>query len=262
MAAALPELRRRALLRETSCWGSPSATAGTAGRLGWTGGRAYYGDRLGRSPSSRSTSPTGTGSSRHRRDLAAGPSETLADDLYDGQTIDARLRDDTWPRPADARRWVGVEVLDNNVARLAPYVGRRGSSGEPAPVKIWTSPSGRTLVDRPESRRLAAVHRPRRARAGDHPATQKWSRRPLVAGRCPRTRQPVRPQRPQRLLQPTKTFHGNRYARSPVGPPKRPVSSAWTRSKPSSCTPSCAEPALSSRSRRQLNQLHSDAVWG
>jgi alpha-L-rhamnosidase len=120
------------------------------GRLGWQGGRAYYGDRLGVIAQLEVDFADG-----HRQVVvsddswSAGPSDTLADDLYDGQTIDARLRDDAWLRPgSDPDGWVGVDVLGFDTGRLTPYVGppvRRQESLRPQ--RVWTSPSGRTLVD-------------------------------------------------------------------------------------------------------------------
>ena len=46
------------------------------------------------------------------------------DDIYDGETIDARLASDAWLRPGftdDA--WSGVRVVDFDTGPLAPYVG-------------------------------------------------------------------------------------------------------------------------------------------
>ncbi len=79
----------------------------------------------------------------------AGPSAVVADDLYDGQTIDARRVDPSWLH-ADAELvgWVDVRSVDLDVGRLVP---RRGPSVRRQevlpPERIWTSPSGRTLVD-------------------------------------------------------------------------------------------------------------------
>ena len=71
----------------------------------------------------------------------ARPSATIANDLYDGQTIDARRRG----QHGDS---VGVEVVDFDSQRLTPYVGPPVLRQETIrPVRIWTSPSGRTLVD-------------------------------------------------------------------------------------------------------------------
>ncbi|HWS46200.1 MAG TPA: family 78 glycoside hydrolase catalytic domain [Acidimicrobiia bacterium] len=120
------------------------------GRLGWDGGGARYGDRLG--VIAQLEIDFADGHSQlvvSDSTWTAGPSEVVANDLYDGQTIDARRYDDAWmltgPPPAG---WVAVEVIDFDPARLTPYIGppvRRQESLRP--VAIWESPSGRTLVD-------------------------------------------------------------------------------------------------------------------
>jgi alpha-L-rhamnosidase len=120
------------------------------GRLGWAGGRAYYGDELGAFAQLEVEFADG-----HVQTVVtdaswtAGPSDVLANDLYDGQTIDARLRDDAWLRPGHHDpAWVGVHRTELDLATLTPYIGppvRRVL--EVAPVKVWTSPAGRTLVD-------------------------------------------------------------------------------------------------------------------
>ncbi len=120
------------------------------GRLGWTGTSATYGERLGLIAQLEVLFADG-----HREVLAtdeswrAHPSEVLCNDLYDGEVIDARLRDHGWLTPGYADdRWSRVERLAFDTARLTAYVGppvRRQESLPP--VQISKSPSGRTLVD-------------------------------------------------------------------------------------------------------------------
>jgi alpha-L-rhamnosidase len=121
------------------------------GRLGWGGGRAYYGSELGALAQLEIVFADG-----HRQVVGtdeawrAGPSDVLENDLYDGETIDARLRDDAWLRSGFAAEgWAGVHVdggFDPSV--LTPYVGPAVVRHEEVrPVRIWSSPSGRTLVD-------------------------------------------------------------------------------------------------------------------
>jgi alpha-L-rhamnosidase len=110
------------------------------GRLGFAGGRAVYGDERAGLAQLEITYADG-----HRQVVAtdaswtARASQVTADDLYDGQTI-------------DRRRAVGdpgpVRVLDVDPGLLVP-------AGTPPivrheairPVRVWTSPSGRTLLD-------------------------------------------------------------------------------------------------------------------
>ncbi len=125
------------------------------GRLGWGGGRAYYGSELAGLAQLEIVFEDG-----HRQIAGtddtwrAGPSDVLENDLYDGETIDARLRDDAWQRPGfaaggSAGGWVGVHAAaDVDPAVLTPYTSPPVVRHEEVrPVRIWTSPSGRTLVD-------------------------------------------------------------------------------------------------------------------
>jgi alpha-L-rhamnosidase len=109
------------------------------GRLTWSGARALYGDRLGVIAQLEIGNADG-----HRQVLVsdetwnAGPSAVLANDLYDGQTIDARRFDDTWARLGAAPAgWVDVETLEFDTGLLTPYIGppvtRQTSCGR------WTS---------------------------------------------------------------------------------------------------------------------------
>ena len=79
----------------------------------------------------------------------AGTGDVLADDLYNGETIDARLRDDSWRHPGfDDAAWDAVRAVEFDTSRLVPRTSppvRR--QGERAAERVWTSPSGRTLVD-------------------------------------------------------------------------------------------------------------------
>jgi alpha-L-rhamnosidase len=118
------------------------------GRLGFVGGRALYGDRLGLIAQLEVGFEDG-----HVQVLGtdgswwAGPSDTIADDLYDGQTIDARRR-----APQHDARWddqsLPVVPMEFDTALLAPMIGPPVVRHETVrPVEVWTSPSGATLVD-------------------------------------------------------------------------------------------------------------------
>ena len=121
------------------------------------GRRAIYGDELGLIAQLEIDFADG-----HRQVVGtdetwrAGGSDVLADDLYDGQTIDARRRSDAWLRPADpaatgrsgpsgftpVRTWTSTPTASRRTS------ARRSTRQEVLrPVRIWTSPSGRTLVD-------------------------------------------------------------------------------------------------------------------
>jgi alpha-L-rhamnosidase len=120
------------------------------GHLGWTGARALYGDRLAGFAELTITFEDGTVQRVVSDDgWTAGASSVLANDLYNGETIDARLRSDDWLRPGFAGAgWGAVDVLDESTDKLtdsaAPKVTRQQ---DVAVQRIWISPSGKTLVD-------------------------------------------------------------------------------------------------------------------
>ena len=120
------------------------------GRLTWSGANALYGDELGAFAQLEIVFDDG-----HEQVVTtddgwrAGASATLANDLYDGQTIDARLRDDAWLSAGfDDSAWTSVHALEFDTGILTPYIGPMVSvQQELAPERIWTSPAGKTLVD-------------------------------------------------------------------------------------------------------------------
>jgi len=121
------------------------------GRLGWTGASAFYGEELAAyahleiefDDGHTQVIETGPGG------WSAGPSATTFNDLYDGQSIDARRASDAWLLPGfDAGEWVGVHLVDAGEAALEPYISPPVRRQETiAPQRIWTSPAGRVLVD-------------------------------------------------------------------------------------------------------------------
>jgi alpha-L-rhamnosidase len=120
------------------------------GRLGWTGRSALYSDE-----------PTGMADLRiefadgHVQNIvtdstwAAGASAVTANDLYDGETVDARMMGDAWLQPdAVLIGWTGVHVVEFDQGRLVPYsspVVRRQETL--SPVSISRRQSGRTIID-------------------------------------------------------------------------------------------------------------------
>jgi alpha-L-rhamnosidase len=138
------------LLHPTSVLGIALGNGWFRGRLGWQGGRNLYGSELGAFAQLEVEFTDG-----YRQivvtdqEWTSGPSAVVANDIYDGQTIDARRITDAWQRPGfDGEGWTGVHVLDFNQGKLTPYISppvRR--QDELKPQEIWTSPSGETLVD-------------------------------------------------------------------------------------------------------------------
>lgn len=120
------------------------------GRLGWSGGGSWYGDALGAFAQLEVEFADGSAQLVVTDDAwASGPSAVLANDLYDGETIDARLRDDAWKKPGFAGEgWTGVHALEFDTAKLEPYIGPSVKRWASLPVQeISTSPSGKTLID-------------------------------------------------------------------------------------------------------------------
>ncbi|QHC65698.1 family 78 glycoside hydrolase catalytic domain [Rathayibacter sp. VKM Ac-2759] len=120
------------------------------GRLSWGEGAEPYGTEIAGAAELRIRFADG-----HEQLIAAddswraGPSSTTADSLYDGQDIDARREPHGWTSAGfDDSGWGGVHEVEVDPAMLEPYIAppvRR--LAEIAPQRIWTSPSGRTLVD-------------------------------------------------------------------------------------------------------------------
>lgn len=139
-----------ALLAPRSVIGLALGNGWYRGRLGWAGDSQVYGDTLGGFAELAVTFEDGfvqlivTDST-----WRSGPSAVTANDLYDGQTIDARRDRGAWLKPGFvSKEWTGVHGIDFDTGKLVPNVAPRVTSlAEIAPVDIWTSPAGRTLVD-------------------------------------------------------------------------------------------------------------------
>jgi alpha-L-rhamnosidase len=120
------------------------------GRLGWSGKNRLYGEELGAFAELTVLFEDGAEQRIVTDELwTAGPSAVLENDLYDGETIDARRRDDTWLRPGfSGAGWTGVHALEFDTTKLTPYIGPPVSRRQELPAqRVWTSPAGRTLVD-------------------------------------------------------------------------------------------------------------------
>ncbi|WP_417512302.1 family 78 glycoside hydrolase catalytic domain [Microbacterium sp.] len=121
-----------------------------SGHLGFTGQREVYGHERAAYADLRIEFEDG-----HAQHIVTDESwrsstgEVLADDLYNGETIDARLRDDQCTRPGfDDTSWGGVravpfdtELLESRVSEPVRRVGELSAQ------RTWTSPAGKTLVD-------------------------------------------------------------------------------------------------------------------
>jgi alpha-L-rhamnosidase len=195
---------------------------------------------------------------------SAGPSAVTANDLYDGETIDARLVDDAWLTVgASLGGWGGVHAKDFDAARLVPYtspVVRRQERVRP--VSVWTSPSGRTLVDFGQNLvgwiRLRAhgeaggVITVRHAEVLEH---DELGTRPL---RNAQATDRFVLSGGSDIFEPTLTFHGFRYAEVDGFPGELTaddleavvVHTDFERTGTFEC------------SDAEVNQLHSNVVWG
>ncbi|GAA1741760.1 family 78 glycoside hydrolase catalytic domain [Isoptericola hypogeus] len=115
------------------------------GHLGWMGNSALYGDELAGWAELRIVFEDGHEQVVGTDDSwSATGSGILEDDLYDGQTIDARLRPDL----AALTDGEPVRVVDVDPALLVESEGPAIRRQElRRPEKIWQAPSGATLVD-------------------------------------------------------------------------------------------------------------------
>ena len=235
------------------------------GTLTWFEATNLYGDRLAAIAELEITFADG-----HRQVVltdgswTSGPSAVLANDLYDGETIDGRLVSSAWLQPGfDDPSWAGVESAAFDTAKLTPYVGPPVvRQEERAPIAIWTSPSGKTLVDfgqnlvgwlkvrvHGEAGRTVTI---RHAEVLEH---DELGVRPL---RKAKATDRFILSGGDDVFEPTFTFHGFRYAEVDGWPGELTseslravvVSSDLTRTGEFAC------------SDPMLNQLHDNVVWG
>ena len=121
------------------------------GRLSFGGGhRNIYGDRLALLGQLEITYSDGTLEKIITDESwRALPGPILSTDIYDGETHDARLERGGWSEPNyDDIDWTPVHPVDWNPATLVAPIGPPVRRMETvAPVSVFTSPSGRTLLD-------------------------------------------------------------------------------------------------------------------
>lgn len=121
------------------------------GRLGFDGGqRNCYGDRLALLAQLEISYADGRIEqivTDHSWRATTGP--LLASDLYDGESYDARLELTGWSKPGyDDQNWSGVSAIERALTALAAPSGPPVRRTETlAPVALFSSPSGRTIVD-------------------------------------------------------------------------------------------------------------------
>lgn len=138
------------LLEPVSAIGLVVGNGWYRGRLGIGDGAEPYGDELGAFAELRITYSDG-----HIQIVAtdsswrSGPSAIVSDDLYDGQSIDARLRVAGWDAPGfDDTQWATVHPLPFDTATLEPFVGPPVQRQERRRAEdIWDSPSGAIILD-------------------------------------------------------------------------------------------------------------------
>ncbi|MBW9121867.1 family 78 glycoside hydrolase catalytic domain [Microbacterium trichothecenolyticum] len=235
------------------------------GWLGFTGQRAVYGDERAAYAELEIRFADGhvqlLGTDESWR---AGTGEVLADDLYNGETIDARLRDYSWQRPGfDDAGWDAVHAVDFDRGRLvdrtSPPVRRLG---ERAVERVWTSPSGRTLVDFGQN--LVGFVRVRVSGPAGSEVVLRHAE--VLEGGELGTRPLRRAEATDRfvlsggddMFEPTLTFHGFQYAEVTGWPgeldPTALTAIVVGSDIPATGTFACSDPLLT--------QLHSNVVWG
>ncbi|WP_432562876.1 family 78 glycoside hydrolase catalytic domain [Kineococcus sp. SYSU DK003] len=235
------------------------------GRLAWSGHSGLYSKEIGAFAQLEVRFADG-----HEQVVATGPdwqarpSAVLADEIYDGQTIDARLREPRWAAvDGPAEGWSGVHALEFDTGRLTELVGPPVRRQEVVrPVAVTTSPSGRTLVDFGQNLvgwlrftvtgEAGTTITVRHAEVLEHGElgtrplrTAEATDRFVLSGE-------------QDTFEPTFTFHGFRYAEVDGWPGELTtddleavvVHSQLTRTGEFEC------------SHELVNQLHRNVVWG
>ena len=120
------------------------------GRLAWSGKSALYGPEIAGFAQLEITFADGhTQLVVTDTTWSAHASAVLADEIYDGQSIDARLLDPAWSTTQSSEEgWGGVHAIDFDTSILTEHIGPPVRRQEVVAAKeVWTSPSGKTLVD-------------------------------------------------------------------------------------------------------------------
>ncbi len=253
------------LLSSTSVLGVALGNGWYRGRLGWNGDRELYGDELAAWVQLEIDFEDGhTQTVVSDTEWQAGPSDVLHNDLYDGQTIDARLREPSWLEPGPApSTWTGVHPVDFDEAKLTPYIGPGVVRQEVlSPRKVWTSANGSTLVDFGQNL-VGWV----RIRVRGEPGSTITLRHAEVIEDGELGTRPLRSalatdhfilSGDEDVFEPTMTFHGFRYLEVHGWPgeldPDDLVAVVVGSDLRRTGDFRCSDP--------MLNQLHSNVVWG
>ena len=146
--------------------------------------------------------------------------EVLADDLYNGETIDARLRDDAWRHPGfDDAGWDAVHDVEFDPSRLVAAHVAAGPPAGRARRRARLDLARRARRSSTSGRTSSGFVRVRGQRTGGHRgrapprrgARARRARHPAAAPR--RGDGPLHPERRHDdVFEPTLTFHGFRYA--------------------------------------------------
>ncbi|WP_314216042.1 family 78 glycoside hydrolase catalytic domain [Pseudarthrobacter equi] len=255
-----------ALIRPTTVIGVELGNGWYRGRLAWHGMSNLYGSELGFFGQMDIEFADG-----HVQSVAsdaswqAGLSATTFNDLYDGQTIDSRRLQQGWAEPGfvPGTGWTGAREVAFDVGRLAEPVGPPVvRAGVVRPVEVFTSPGGKTLVDFGQN--LVGWLRFTVQGEAGHTITIRHAEvleegelgvRPLRTAKATDT---FILSGGQDSFEPTKTFHGFRYAEVTGWPGDLTegdleavvVHSDLERTGTFEC------------SNELVNQLHRNIVWG
>lgn len=240
------------------------------GRLGFTGGEALYGDELGLLARLDLTYADGHTQTVQTDDSwQSGPSTTTDNQIYDGQTIDARRATPGWSSPGfDAAGWVGVHALDFDLGRLTPPIGPPVIRQESvSPVKINTSPSGKTLIDFGQNL-VGWLRFTVKGKAGQEIVIrhaevledEELGSRPLRTAEA--TDRFILSGK-EDFFEPTKTFHGFRYAEVEGWPGELTLQTAQAAGLEAVVVSSdLRRIGTFACSDELVNQLHHNVVWG
>jgi alpha-L-rhamnosidase len=256
-----------ALLQPRTAIGITLGNGWFRGRLGFGVGAEKYGEEIAGFAELRIRFADGyeqvIGTDETWRSHAAA---TLANDLYDGQSIDARRYDTAWLTPGfDDSGWQRVHIVETDLDVLEPYIGppiRRQQ--EITPQSVFVSPAGATLVDFGQN--LVGWVRVRVQGTEGSRVTLRHAE-VLEAGELG-----VRPLRTAKatdtfilsgevdVFEPTLTFHGFRYVEVTGWPEDaEPIADALTAVVIGS---ELQRTGTFRSSDPLLNQLHDNVVWG